>query len=385
MDASIFRTSPSGHLVPTIGGAHAFVPHPLPPALDLAPLIEPIATASELLGELRGLGLQLPDPYLLINPLQRQEAVSSSGIEGTHTTLTELLAFEANVSDEARKVDNHEVYNYIQALHRGIDLLKELPVCTRLIGEMHATLLRGLPLSRRSGGAPGELKREQNWIGGSRDDILRARFVPPPPLEAKAALASLENFINDGERVRVQPLVFLSLVHYQFETIHPFPDGNGRVGRLLIPLLLCSKSILPQPLLYMSPFFEANKDEYIELMFRVSAEGDWNGWISFFLRGVAESCRTTSRKIREILSLQARYRESISRLKASSKMLALLDLMFRRMVVSIPDVATALNITYRAAQQNVEKLVEAGMLVELPRYKNPKLFAAMEVVNIVNH
>lgn len=385
MDPKTFKHSSSGTLVPTINGAFAFVPNPLPPKLDLTTLLEPIAKAAESIGELRGLGLQLPDPYLLIHPLQRKEAVSSSGIEGTHTTMTELLAFEANVTDDGRRADNQEVYNYIQALRRGIDLLQELPICIRLMTEMHGILLRGLPLSRRSGGAPGELKTDQNWIGGNSKEIHKARFVPPPPLQAREALQNLEAFINDGERPKILPLIFLALVHYQFETIHPFPDGNGRVGRLLIPLLLHSKEILPQPLLYMSPFFEANKDEYIERLFKVSAYGDWGGWIEFFMLGLTETCQATSRKIRELLLLQERYRVVIDGMGGSSKRLSIVDMLFKRLVLSIPDAAQALGMTYRAAQQNVEKLVAAGMLSELPGYRNPKLYAAMEIINIIEH
>ena len=384
MDVETFRKSPCGHLVPTTQGALAFVPDPLPPTLDLGPLVDLVADANGYLGELRGLGRQLTNPYLLVRPLSRKEALSSSSIEGTHTTMTELLSFEAGIEHPARHDDNKEVSNHIRALDRGIELLRELPICNRLICEVHRELLGGLPAPRRRGGEPGSFKRDQNWIDGSEGDPKQARFIPPPPPESERAMSELEKFINDPDRPRIQPLVFLALVHYQFETIHPFPDGNGRVGRILIPLLLHSKKLLPQPLLYMSPYFEANKNEYIERMFNVSLTGDWHGWIDFFLRGVIESSKSAISTIQNLMNMHAQYIARIHRVRASAKLIQLVDLLFDSPVVSIPRVQALLGVTYRAAKLNTERLVREGILSEIPGTRRPKFYIAREVLNIID-
>ena len=384
MDVEAFRKSPCGRVIPTTQGAWAFVPDPLPPVLGLGPLVDVVADANGYLGELRGLGRQLTNPYLLVRPLSRKEALSSSSIEGTHTTMTELLSFEAGIEHPARHDDNKEVSNYIRALDRGIELLKELPICNRLICEVHRELLGGLPASRRRGGEPGSFKRDQNWIDGSQNDSSQARFVPPPPTESEHAMGALEKFINDPDRLRIQPLVFLALVHYQFEAIHPFPDGNGRVGRILIPLLLHSKKLLPQPLLYMSPYFEANKDEYIERMYNVSLTGDWHEWIGFFLKGVIESSKSAIGTIQNLMNLHAQYVERIHRVRASAKLIRFVDLLFDRPVVSIPRVQTLLGVTYRAAMLNTNRLVREGILSELPGTRRPKFYIAREILNIID-
>lgn len=384
MDIKPFRKSPCGQLVRTIGDAWAFVPDPLPPLLDLGLHVDRIAEASEYLGELRGLGRQLTNPYLLVRPLQRKEALSSSSIEGTYTTLTELLVFEAGVENAARRDDNKEVGNYVRALDHGITRLAELPVCNRLIRELHTELLRGLPPHRREGGEPGQFKKAQNWIGGSRTDPSKARFVPPPPNESVQAMSDLEKFINDEKRPRIQPLVFLALVHYQFETIHPFPDGNGRVGRLLIPLLLHSKKLLPQPLLYMSPFFETNKNDYIDRMYLVSRDGDWSGWIDFFLRGVIDSSRSAIETIGKLLDLHQTYIERLRKTRASGILLRLVESLFDRPVLSIPAAQTLLGVTYRAAKLNVSRLINEGVLQELAGGQRPKFFIAREIFDILN-
>ena len=384
MDVEAFRKSPCGRLVPTTQGALAFVPDPLPPALDLGSLVDVVADANGYLGELRGLGGQLTNPYLLVRPLSRKEALSSSSIEGTHTTMTELLSFEAGLEHPARRDDNKEVSNYIRALDRGIKLLGELPICNRLICEVHRELLGGLSAPRRRGGEPGSFKRDQNWIDGSQNDPTQARFVPPPPAESELAMSALEKFINDPDRPQIQPLVYLALVHYQFETIHPFPDGNGRVGRILIPLLLHGKKLLPQPLLYMSPYFEANKDEYIERMFKVSLHGEWLEWIDFFLKGVIESSKSAIGTIRNLMNLHAQYVDRLHRTRASAMLIRFVDMLFDAPVISIPRAQTRLGITYRAAKLNMERLVREGILSELPGTRRPKFYIAREILNIID-
>lgn len=236
MDLSAF-TMPAGRLVPTIFRQKAFVPNPLPPHLELTPVQQLLSEADQKLGELRGIGRYLPNPYLLIRPLQRREAIASSNIEGTYTSLPELLMFKSGIEDQPRAVDTHEVYNYIRALHEGIRLLDTLPISNRLIHALHKQLLLGLPKHRAGSFAPGEYRTEQNLIGKSKD-ISKSRFNPPPPPAHLECMNNLEIFINREDMHNIPALIFIAIIHYQFETIHPFPDGNGRVGRLLIPIIL---------------------------------------------------------------------------------------------------------------------------------------------------
>jgi Fic family protein len=384
MDPELFKKSTSGRLVPTVGGGQAFVPNPLPPELELGSLLDLVAEASEGLGELRGLGRQLTNPYLLARPLQHREAVSSSNIEGTYTSLTDLALLEAGADGAARPTDTREVLNYVQALDTGIERLSELPVCSRLICEMHGELLKDLPPHRRTGGEPGHFKLEQNWIGGSQRDITKARFVPPPPRESMQAMSDLEKFINDDTRKKIQPLIFLALVHYQFEAIHPFPDGNGRVGRILIPLILHAKGILPQPLLYMSQYFEDRKDEYVDLMYNVSKTGSWLPWIIFFLEGVISSTQLATETISALLDLSESYRRRLQEVRSSASILTLVDSLFERPAISIPMAQKKLGVTYKSAKRNIEKLVAENILIELPEKYRSKYFLAQGIIDTLN-
>lgn len=381
MDTRQFVSKTSGSLVPTIGGQRAFVPASLPPKLDLSPVQRLLSDADQKLGELRGIGKYLPNPYLLIRPLQRREAIASSNIEGTYTSLPELLMLESGVEDQPRAVDTHEVLNYIRALQYGIDRLAALPISTRLIQELHLHLLSGLPKHRRGYFNPGEYRTEQNFIGKSKD-IARSRFNPPPPPVHLTCMSDLEKFINSDAQSRIPTLVTIALMHYQFESIHPFPDGNGRVGRILIPLVLHSRNIMDTPLLYMSQYFEDTKDEYIDLMLKVSQKGDWINWIEFFLTGVVASCDATIQTIQQVQELQKTYKERCQQARSSALLLQIVDNLFERIAVTIPQVRVLTETSYTAAKNNVEKLVQYKILKKFKSPSRPTFYFATELMKI---
>ena len=382
MDKQGFAADATGTLVPTIGGRKAFVPDALPPAaLDVGRFLPALTRATQAVGELKGIGRTLPNPLLLVRPLQRREAVSSSSMEGTYTTLTDLFLFEAGASEAATRGDNREVLNYVRALEGAIDGLSALPVSTRLIRDAHRVLLTGVARNRGASVEAGELKRDQNWIGGS-GRIESARFIPAPPTETPVALDALFSFINREDRAA--PLIDAALAHYQFEAIHPFADGNGRVGRMLITLMLIENGTLPQPLLYMSPYLERHKDRYIDLMYAVSRDGAWEAWIDFFLEAVAASAEETIAVVERLQDLQRAYRERFQTARRSALMLRIIDLAFERPVRSISDFAEALGVTYQGAANNIAELIAQGVAEEVggtyPKLiRFPGVLAALQV------
>jgi Fic family protein len=385
MKTAEFQDSPSGHLVPTIGGQMAFVPNSLPPSIPpdrWSEIAEPLASASLAIGELRGIGRTLTNPYLLIAPLQRKEAISSSSIEGTYTSLSELFLFEAGARDENRAPDTREVYNYVRALQTGIAQLKSLPLCLRIIREVHEILLKGVNINRGGNAIAGEFKSSQNWIGAYK--IEEARYVPPPPREALGCLDALEKHIQREDKSDANPLVDAALFHYQFEAIHPFPDGNGRVGRILIPLFLMERGMMSQPLLYMSPYFESNKDEYIDRLLEVSRSGDWIPWIIFFLNGIKDSSDRTVSLIQKLQDLSVAYRSRLQKAGRSALLLKIVDLAFERPYFSISALSTALNVTYQATAPHVDTLMKEKIIQQVPNYSHPKMFVAHEIVKLIS-
>lgn len=363
MDRNGFAAKATGTLIPTIGGRNAFVPAPLPPQiLAIDRLLPELTRATQAVGELKGIGRTIPNPLLLVRPLQRREAVSSSSMEGTYTTLTDLFLYEAGANERATRGDNREVLNYVRALEGAIDGLSTLPISTRLLRDAHRVLLSGVARHRGASVEAGELKRDQNWIGGS-GRIDSARFIPAPPAETPGALDTLMGFVNREERP--SPLIDAALAHYQFEAIHPFADGNGRVGRMLITLMLIDNGTLPQPLLYMSPYLERHKDHYIDLMYAVSRDGAWEDWIAFFLQAVAESAAETISLVERLQDLQREYRERFQTARRSALMLRIVDLAFERPVRSISDFAEALGVTYGGAQNNINELIAQGVAEEV--------------------
>jgi Fic family protein len=340
-----------------------------------AELVRDLSEADQALGQLAGVGRMLPNPHLLIRPFLRHEAVMSSQIEGTVARLEDLLRFELDPSEEDRVPDVREVANYVAALDHGLSRLDELPVCLRLIRELHERLLRDV---RGEDRRPGEFRECQNFIGRPGQTAAEARFVPPPVPEMKIALDGLEKYIHTPGGLPV--LVQLALIHYQFETIHPFMDGNGRVGRLLISLLLCERRCLPAPLLYLSAYLERHRDAYMDHLLRVSQTGAWEEWLRFFLQGVAEQARDAVQRSHGLLDLWKGYRDKLSSARAPALLLKLVDALFELVAITIPKAGQLLGVTPRSAQQNVEKLEKAGVVHEVTGKARNRIYVAHEIV-----
>lgn len=381
MNINDFTDQRAGKLVPTTYGCSAFVPTPLPPPnLALESLVPILSRATRALGELSGVGRTLPNPHLLIRPFMRKEAAASSKIEGTVTTLSELFLFEADEQTSRAPSDAREVINYVRALEHALSRLSELPISQRLIREAHKILMTGVASHRGAQIVPGEFRADQNWIGARL--ITNARFVPPPPQEVAEAISDLEKYINDiGDGL---PMVIkMALVHYQFETIHPFPDGNGRVGRMLMPLMLCESKELSQPLLYLSAFLERNYDEYIDKMYAVSTRGEWDAWIEFFLRGLEETCLDAISKAQALQDLQAKYRAQIQQARSSALLAKIIDMLFEAPALTIPSVAMRLEISYNSVKKHVARLKDYGILFD-SQAGRPRIWFAREVIDIIN-
>jgi Fic family protein len=366
-------TAPEGHL--------AYVPNGLPPPLELGfGTINLLAEAERAIGELKGVGRQLPNPHLLINPFLRREAVLSSRIEGTTAGLQRLLLFEAAPTEEPQESDVREVANYVAALELGLALLDNIPVSLRLIRLVHERLMAGV---RGQDQRPGEFRQIPNLIGTRGATPRTARFVPPPVKEMREALYDLERYM--GNRSDDLPfLIQLAIVHYQFETIHPFMDGNGRVGRLLIALQLREREYLPQPLLYLSAYFEYHRDAYRDHLLEVSRSGAWIPWIDFFLRGVTAQSIDTAQRSYELLDLLERYQSWALAEGRTGNLAQLVSFLFERPVVAIADVRKRLGVTTRAANQLVARLATQGLVVEVTGRKRNRLFAAREILEIVS-
>jgi len=379
-----FSASASGRLTRTPEGYWAFVPDPLPPEISWSPaLAAALSAADRAVGELAGLGRVVPEPYLLMGPFVRREAVLSSRIEGTRASLTDVYAWEAvqlKLWNDRDAEDVREVFNYVRALEHGLRRLADLPVSLRLLRELHAILLEGV---RGSSRAAGEFRKGQNWIGPPGCTPQEAAYVPPPANELPAALDAFEKYLH--QESALPPLVRLALIHYQFEAIHPFFDGNGRLGRMLVVLLLCSWGLLPQPLLYLSAFFEAHRREYYDRLLEVSTRGAWQEWLLFFLRGVENQARDAARRAARLLELRRSYRERFQKPRASAALPGLVDLLFECPVITVPQAARRLGVTYAAAARHVENLVRSGVLREAGgkgRRRN-RVFIAEEVLAAV--
>jgi Fic family protein len=377
-----FTADAPGHLVVAPQGHLAFVPDPLPPALSLnATTINLLVDAERAVGELNGLGRRsLPNPHLLIYPFLRQEAVLSSRIEGTTADLQDLLLFEAAPTSEREDADVREVASYVAALELGFSLLERLPISLRLLREVHARLMRDV---RGQEQRPGEFRHSPVQIGHRGASPADARFVPPPVKEMHEALHDLERYI--GANTDDLPfLVQLAVVHYQFETIHPFIDGNGRLGRLLIALQLQARGYLTQPLLYMSGYFERHRDAYRDYLLDVSRKGAWIPWIDYFLRGVEEQARETIQRSDQLLDVRERYRSWALTEGRTGNLASLVDFLFERPVVSVADVMERLSVTRRAANQMVQRLTARGILIEITGRQRNRKFAAHEILAIVS-
>lgn len=377
MEIALFKNSPSGKLIRTPGGYWAFVPKPLPPKLEWDDsFVSLISKADIALGTLSGLGESLPNPHLLIYPFVRREAVLSSRIEGTQSSISDLLLFEATRVEKQRDV--REVQNYVRAIEYGLRRLDELPLSLRLIRELHAILMEGV---RGEQATPGEFRQSQNWIGALGCSLSEATFVPPPVPEMQEALAQLEKFLHTD--TNLPPLAQLALVHYQFEAIHPFRDGNGRIGRLLITLFLYERKSLSQPLLYLSAFFEQHRQEYYDLLLEVSQKGTWRRWVEFFLRAVVNQASDAVLRSRLLLNLQQAYRQVRLSKQMSPTAGRLVELIFMRPVLSVRTVQELLEVTFPAAQKAIGLLEEEGVLIEITGGKRNKAYAAKEILGVL--
>jgi Fic family protein len=361
-------------------GYGAFVPNPLPPIINynrnLALLL---SEADRLLGELSGTGRILPNPYLLIYPYIRREAVWSSRIEGTQSSLSDLFFFEAEEQEEPNIPDVREVRNYVRAMEYGMKRLEKLPISIRLTREIHEVLREGV---RGEHAAPGEIRHSQNWIGPAGCSLSEAIFVSPPVHEMKEALSSWEKYLhsNSGE----PPLIQCALMHYQFEAIHAFLDGNGRIGRLLITFFLNEKGFLTQPLLYLSGFFEKFRDEYYSKLLRVSQKGNWEGWIEFFLRAVATQAKDAVSDAKKIIELNVNYQKRLQKTKKIPESAhRLIDELFLNPVISVSSMSKKWNLPFNSVKTGVLRLIEIGILSEATERKRNKLFVAQELMDLL--
>lgn len=379
MQSSDFHDRSTGELVPTVRGQLAFIPAPLPPQLHYdADLVLKLSRADAALSELSGLGRRLPNPHLLISPYVRREAVLSSRIEGTRASLSDLLRDEASEEPaDEEDADLLEVRNYVVALEHGIKRVQidNFPLSLRLVREMHERLLSGV---RGGELRPGEFRDRQNWIGPHGCEIEHAQFVPPPPGELRAVLDNWERFLH--ERDTLPDLIQCALIHQQFETIHPFIDGNGRLGRLLIPLFLIERGRLSESLLYLSAYFEAHRRDYYDLLQRVRTDGDWASWLRFFLLGVTETAQAAVRQAGQLMDLREQYRK---RLSNKGRAQALFDELFVNPYVTVSRAATLLQVSNPVARQAVNILEQEGILRELTGRSWGKNYVAMPILRAI--
>jgi Fic family protein len=380
MDIERFKNSPTGRLIKTTTDYWAFIPNPLPPAgLDKfsAEFVSILSEADRGIGALKSLSKLIPNPNLLVAPYVRKEAVQSSRIEGTQASLSDIFYYEAS-KEKPKHADVLEILNYVRAMNYGLSRLEELPLSLRLVREIHLTLMEGVRGERMR---PGEFRTTQNWIGPPGCSLADATYVPPSVPEMNEALGQWERFLHIDDTIA--PLIKCALMHYQFEAIHPFLDGNGRVGRLLITFYLYEKGYLEHPILYLSDFFERYRNEYYELLIGVSQEGNWDAWLKYFIRGVAEQSKIAEETGHKILDLQNKYRQQLQGKSASIPVLQLLDMLFSNPFISLPGVSNHLKITWPTAKASVERLVKLGILKEVTGRKRSRIYCAEELLNIL--
>lgn len=374
----------AGHYVDQPTGYRAFVPAPLPPQppLSLTSDLQGLLSAADrALGRLDGSVLTLPNPDLFVFMYVRKEAVLSSQIEGTQSSLQDLLAAEAKLFDQDLPKDVEEVINYVHAMNHGLARLPELPVSVRLIREIHEKLLQGVRGGRLQ---PGELRTSQNWVGPAGCTLNTATFVPPPHHAVPEALGGLERFLHAKDEL--PPLVKIGLAHVQFETIHPFLDGNGRVGRLLITFLLTERGVLHKPVLYLSHYFKAHRQAYYDHLQAVRVHGAWEEWLAFFLRGVTEVAEQAAVTARNILSVREEHRRAITEHlgRAAGNGHKVLESLFDRPIVSVSDVRKITGTTFAAANSLVTRLAKVGVLSEMTGYARNRRFRYASYIALFN-
>lgn len=369
--------SPSGRWIKTSEGYRAFHPNPLPPdILWTTRLVRVLSRADRLLGRLAGEGKRLPNPHVLIRPFVQREAVYSSRIEGTQATLGELLAADAGVSPERSPEDLREVGNYVTALEHGLRRLESLPLSLRLVRELHEKLMTGV---RGDQSDPGHFRRTQNWIGRPGCTLADASYVPPPPSALLEHLGRWEEFLHDES---VPPLVHAALMHYQFEAIHPFLDGNGRVGRLLITLSLCARGVLPDPLLYLSAFFEATRQDYYDSLRAVTERSDWAGWLEYFFNGVARQSEDALSRAERINQQLTSWREAFAG-SGSKVPLQVIDLIGSNPFITPRDTERRLGVAYNTVMRAIVALEAGGVLAKVGESRRDRVFCARAILDIL--
>lgn len=367
----------AGHYVKQATGYAAFIPAPLPPdpAIKIdAELSRDLSEADRALGRLDGVATVLPNPDLFVSMYVRQEAVLSSQIEGTQSTLEDVLQFEIDSKGREFPKDIQEVVNYVRAMNYGLQRLRTLPLSLRLVREIHGKLLEGVRGSNRT---PGEFRASQNWIGPAGCTLANAIFVPPPVHEMNQALDNTEKFLYDDS---FPLLIQCGLAHAQFETIHPFLDGNGRVGRLLITFLLCQKQALGRPLLFLSHYLKQRRAEYYNRLMAIRTDGDWEGWLKFFVRGVYEVSQEATETARNILGLKQQHRRALSEMLTREKLAAtphdllFLEYLFEQPIVTVRMVEERLRCAFVTADKVVKRFVKLGLLEEMTGFQRNRRF-----------
>ncbi len=375
MERKDFKSTETGRVIRASGGYLAFVPAPMPPKFNYDPaLVRLLSEADGALSELAGLGRNLPNPRLLIAPYVLREAVLSSRIEGTRASIADVLMDE-RVKETKSSSDVQEVRNYVTALKYGIRRLDSLPLSLRLVGELHQRLMRGV---RGNSATPGEFRRSQNWIGSPGSTIESAIFVPPPPDTLMDVLGEWEQFLHVQ---RMFPdLIQCALAHEQFEAIHPFLDGNGRVGRLLITLFLIERQRMAQPLLYLSEYIEAHRQDYYDLLQRCRTHAEWVPWLRFFLTGVRDTANVALRRARRLMDLREKWRKQ---LRDSANALSLLDELFLNPYVSVAYAQSVLKVSNPTARQVVLRMQDAGLLKEVTGRAWGRLYVAEPLLRAI--
>lgn len=372
----------AGHLITNLSGEMAyksFVPTPLPPkpSIELTEdMINLLIKANSQLAVLESIATRIPNVELFISMYVRKEALMSSQIEGTQATLEDVLdpMIEANTNRNVA-----DVVNYIKATEFAVKKLHELPLCNRLIKETHAVLMEGVRGQEKS---PGEFRRSQNWIGGQGSTLKNARYIPPSPDDMIEAMSDLEKYINADDEL--DALIRAALIHYQFETIHPFLDGNGRVGRLLITLFLMEKKVLSTPALYISYFLKKNRVEYYDRMTEVRAKGNYEQWVTFFLRALLESAEDATATIDELIALHDKNAAVISGMgRAAKNAMLVFEYLEANPIIEIRKTAEALSITFNTASSAVKRLTDAGILVQTTNASRNRTFAYEDYLSIL--
>lgn len=359
------------------GGYLAFLPAPLPPRLTYGPeLVTLISKADAALSELSGLGRLLPNPHLLIAPWMAREAVLSSRIEGTRASLSDVLIDEIGGVGPKPPEDLGEVRNYIVALEHGIQRLPKLPLSLRLVREIHAKLMTGV---RGDKAIPGEFRRSQNWIGATGSTPATATYVPPPAENLTECLGDWEKFLH--QRDAMPDLVQCALMHEQFEAIHPFLDGNGRVGRLLITLFLIERGRLSQPLLYLSDYIDEHRQDYYDLLQRVRTHGDWDSWLRYFIHGVQVTAADAVKRTSHVIELREKFRNRVS---DKPKALALVDQLFTNPYLTVARVQEVLKISNPTARKLIDLLVERKLIAQMGKRRWAKLYLSRAVLEAID-